>query len=69
MLARFALGAAEAAGVKAGDRLLTIDGRWTDTITDAFTAASTVKPGREVVVVVKRSGKEVKLKATPGRGV
>src|SRR5262249_38387465 len=40
--------AADAAGVMAGDRLLTIDGRWTDTVTDTFTAASTVKPGREV---------------------
>jgi hypothetical protein len=62
-------GAADAAGLKAGDRLLTIDGRWTDTVSDAFAAASLVKPGREVEVVVKRGGKELKLKATPGRGV
>jgi hypothetical protein len=62
-------GAAEAAGLKAGDRLLTIDGRWTDTVSDTFAAAGTVKPGRAVVVVVKRGGKELKLKATPGRGV
>jgi hypothetical protein len=62
-------GAADAAGLKAGDRLLTIDGRWTDTVTDTFAAASVVKPGREVEVVVKRGGKELRLKATPGRGV
>jgi hypothetical protein len=61
--------AADAAGLKSGDRLLTIDGRWTDTVSDTFAAASVVRPGREVEVVVKRGGKEVKLKATPGRGV
>jgi len=61
--------AAEAGGIKAGDRLLTLDGRWTDSIGDTFTAASLVKPGREVVVVVKRSGKEVKLAVKPGKGV
>lgn len=61
--------AAAAAGLKSGDRLLTIDGRWTDTVSDTFAAASVVRPGREVEVVVKRGGKEVKLKATPGRGV
>lgn len=62
-------GAADAAGIKAGDRLLTIDGRWTDTLADTFAAAGTVKPGRAVEVVVKRGSKEVKLNATPGRGV
>lgn len=60
---------AAAAGLKTGDRLLTIDGRWTDTVSDTFRAAGHVPPGREVVVVVQRGGKEVRLKATPGRGV
>ena len=32
-------GAAAAAGLKAGDRLLTIDGRWTDTIPDLYRGA------------------------------
>ena len=60
---------AAAAGLKAGDRLLTLDGRWTDTVSDTFRAAGHIQPGREVVVVVKRGGQEVKLKATPGKGV
>ncbi len=60
--------AAAAAGLKKGDRVLTLDGRWTDTIVDTFTAASLVKPGRAAVVVVKRDGKEVKLTITPVKG-
>lgn len=62
-------GAAAAGGLKAGDRVLTIDGRWTDTVADTFLAASLVKPGREVIVVVKRDGKDVKLTVKPGKGV
>lgn len=56
-------------GLKPGDRLLTLDGRWTDSVADTFTAASMVKPGRTVEVVVKRDGKEVKLTVKPGKGV
>lgn len=61
--------AAEKAGLKAGDRLLTLDGRWTDTIGDAYHAASFVKPGKTVTIVVKRDGKEVKLMVTPLNGL
>ena len=38
--------AAAAGGLKPGDRLLTLDGRWTDSVGDTFIAASLVKPGR-----------------------
>ena len=62
-------GAAAAAGLKTGDRIVTIDGRWTDTEGDAFLAASLVKPGREVTVVVQRDGKEVKLTVKPVKGI
>jgi len=62
-------GPAAAAGLKAGDRILTIDGRWTDSVSDAYTATSYVKPGRSVVVVVKRDGKEVKLTMAPKTGL
>ncbi len=61
-------GPVAAAGLKAGDRMLTLDGRWTDSVADAYLAASLVKPGRSAAVVVKRDGKEVKLTVTPTKG-
>lgn len=61
--------AAEVAGLKVDDRILTIDGRWTDTLPDAYVAVSFVKPGKSVIVVVKRAGKEVKLTVTPKSGL
>jgi hypothetical protein len=62
-------GAAATAGLKAGDRLLTLDGRWTDTVGDTYLAASLVRVGREAVLVVDRGGKEVRLTVRPVRGV
>jgi S1-C subfamily serine protease len=62
-------GPAAAAGLKTGDRVLTIDGRWTDSLADAYQAASFVKPGTPAVVVVKRDGKEVKLTVSPKTGL
>lgn len=56
-------------GLKEGDRLLTLDGRWTDTVADTFVAAGGVKPGKAAALVVKRDGKEVKLTVTPGKGL
>jgi membrane-associated protease RseP (regulator of RpoE activity) len=56
-------------GLKVGDRLLTLDGRWTDTMVDLFQAAAGVKPGTEVVLKVQRDGKEVKLKVAPVAGL
>jgi hypothetical protein len=64
----FAGGPAARAGLKAGDRVLTLDGRWTDTLADAYLAASLVKPGRTVEVAVKRDGKDLKLSVTPVKG-
>lgn len=62
-------GAAAAGGLKAGDRVLTIDGRWTDSVADAYLAAGYAKPGKPVTVVVKRDGKEVKLTVSPKTGL
>ena len=62
-------GAAAAAGLKAGDRLLSIDGRWTDSLPDLYAAAGHVKPGTEAVVRVKRDGKEIELKVKPLTGL
>jgi Aspartyl protease/PDZ domain len=62
-------GAAAAAGLKSGDRLLTIDGRWTDTIPDLYRAAEYVKPGATAPITVKRDGKEMTLKVKPTSGL
>ncbi|HEV3258471.1 MAG TPA: PDZ domain-containing protein [Gemmataceae bacterium] len=61
--------AAAAGGLKAGDRLLTLDGRWTDNLPDAYLAASYVKPGTAAQVVVKRGGKELQLTVKPRLGL
>jgi hypothetical protein len=60
---------AAAGGLKVGDRLLLLDGRWTDSVADTFVAASAVKPGKAAILVVKRDGKELKLTVTPGKGL
>ena len=60
---------AAAAELKAGDRLLTLDGRWTDTLVDLYTAAGYVKPGAMVKVVVRRDGKERTLQVKPTAGL
>jgi membrane-associated protease RseP (regulator of RpoE activity) len=62
-------GAAHKAGLRAGDRLLSLDGRWTDSVTDCYLAASFVKPGTEVRVVIERQGKEGELVVKPVAGL
>jgi membrane-associated protease RseP (regulator of RpoE activity) len=61
--------AAAKAGLKTGDRLLTIDGRWTDSVGDAYQAAGYIKPGKTAPVIIKRDGKEMKLTVTPTSGL
>ncbi len=53
---------ADKAGLQAGDRLLVLDDRWTDSERDCFTAASYIKPGTTVTATVEREGKEITLK-------
>lgn len=65
----FAKSPAAAVGLKKGDRLLTMDGRWTESVADVHLAAGLVKPGREVAIVVKRDGKEMKMKIVPVKGI
>jgi PDZ domain/Aspartyl protease len=60
---------AAAAGLAAGDRLLTLDGRWTDSVEDVHTAAAAIKPGSAVTLVVLRKGKEQKLTVMPKIGL
>jgi len=60
---------AAAAGLKAGDRLLTLQGRWTDTVVDCYRAASTVRPGTAATLAIRREGKEMELKVTVKAGL
>ncbi|WP_435018111.1 aspartyl protease family protein [Tundrisphaera sp. TA3] len=61
--------AAEAAGLKAGDLLTTIDGRWTTSVADVFAAAGGVAAGRDAEVVALRDGQEVRLTVRPVGGI
>jgi membrane-associated protease RseP (regulator of RpoE activity) len=61
--------AAAAAGLKAGDRLLTIDGRWTDSVADCYAAAGFVKAGKSAQVVVERNSKQITLTVKPRDGL
>ena len=53
------------AGLKVGDRVLTIDGRWSDSLGDAHVAVSLVKPGRKADVTLTRDGKPLTISITP----
>jgi S1-C subfamily serine protease len=65
----FAGSAAASAGLRTGDRLLTLDDRWTDSLIDLYAAASYVKPGSEAILVIKRAGEEQKLSIRPEAGL
>ena len=45
--------AAAKAGLKEGDRLLTLDDRWTDSVADCYAATSYVSAGTTVKVIIK----------------
>jgi hypothetical protein len=56
-------------GLKAGDVITALDGRWTATTEDVFAAAADVEPGRAATVVLLRDGKEMTLAITPADGI
>lgn len=60
---------AEVAGLKVGDILTNLDGRWTSSISDAYAAANGATPGQAVEVVVIREGKELKVEVKPVGGI
>jgi hypothetical protein len=60
--------AAARAGLQTGDRLLTLDGRWTDSIADAFAAAAAVKPGQTVELALRRQDRELRIRLAPLSG-
>jgi S1-C subfamily serine protease len=57
------------AGLKAGDRLLTLDDRWTDSVPDCYTAAATVKAGTTVKLKILRDKKDLEISVTPASGL
>ena len=57
------------AGVKAGDVLTALDGRWTATAADVYEAAAGAAPGRPVEAAVLRGGKELTLTVVPRLGL
>ena len=55
---------AASAGFKEGDRLLTLDGRWTDSVADTYAAAAQVRPGLPASAQVLRGKEKLTLKVT-----
>ncbi len=56
--------AAEAAGMKAGDRFVMVDGQAIERFEDVQVIVR-MAPGRELIIVVRRDGREITLKAVP----
>lgn len=61
--------AAEAGGLRAGDRITTVNGRWTESPLAFYEAAAGIKAGQTASVKVLRNGKEIELKIVPRSGV
>jgi hypothetical protein len=59
---------AASGGLKPGDVITTLDGRWTASILDVFAAAADAEPGQAADVVILRDGKEMTLTVTPADG-
>ena len=59
---------AAAAGLRPGDILTALDGRWTASLTDAYAAAASA-PAGPLSVMVLREGKEMTLAVTPREGI
>lgn len=60
---------AATAGLKKGDRLLTLDGTWTESSEDTWRAASQVRLGQPIEMTVRRNGEDLKLTLTPREGL
>jgi hypothetical protein len=61
--------AAAAAGLRVGDILTTLDGRWTTSVVDVYAAACTIAAGQSTEVVIRRDGEELTLKIKPTDGI
>jgi hypothetical protein len=56
------------AGLRAGDLMITLDDRWTTSVSDVFQAAAGVEPERDVTAVIRRNGKEQTVTIHPVAG-
>jgi membrane-associated protease RseP (regulator of RpoE activity) len=59
---------AATAGLQPGDLLLELDGRWTTSLADTYSAAAQVQPGQSVLLKVRRNNAELDLNVTPKPG-
>ncbi len=57
------------AGIESGDRLLILDGRWTDSVADAVEAASFAKAGQSIKLTVVRDKQSLQLELQPKVGI
>jgi len=62
-------GAAEAAGLKPGDRIVSLDGRWIETPRDVADAVSPLPAGEAAPVTVERGGDRRELTLVPRDGL
>lgn len=60
--------AAEAAGLKSGDRITGFDDRWVEKAQDVMDAASVLAAGEDVTIKVERDGKPLELTIRPRKG-
>jgi hypothetical protein len=60
---------ADLAGLKPGDVLTTLDGRWTSNTADAYLAANAATPGQAVEAVVLRAGQVWMVRVKPVGGI
>ena len=65
----YAQSAAAQAGMRAGDRILLLDGRWTDTTEDCFEAVSQIPAGQNTLLQVKRGDKTLMIHVQPHAGL
>jgi hypothetical protein len=61
--------AAAASGLKPGDVITSLDGRWTVSIIDVYKAAAEVEPGIDVPIIILRDQKEYVLNVHPTDGI
>lgn len=59
---------ADQAGLKPGDLITTLDGRWTTNVADAYAAASKVRVGEPVEVLLIREEEQMTLSLLPRAG-